>query len=152
MVTFKQRKEKNLDTLLRKAVDLHGHFGPFLVLGVRMGLAGLRELQVRGGDPQLRVNVLLKYTPPVSCLLDGIQTTTKCTVGNKRLVWKESKKIEAFFQLINTPRQVKLSVNSASVEEWTHKLDTKLSDKEVHQLALDAASRSEKQLFLVRPK
>lgn len=44
MVMLKQDRIGELDVILKRAAEFHGHLGPFLVIGVRMGLIGLREL------------------------------------------------------------------------------------------------------------
>ncbi|MCS7216838.1 MAG: formylmethanofuran dehydrogenase subunit E family protein [Candidatus Bipolaricaulota bacterium] len=66
------------------AVRLHGHPGPFLALGVRMGLLALRLL----GSPGYRgitAAVETGTTPPLSCLVDGVQVATGCTAGKGNL-------------------------------------------------------------------
>jgi formylmethanofuran dehydrogenase subunit E len=152
MVASKRNQKQGLNTLLKAAMDLHGHFGPFLTLGVRIGLVGIRELEVKEGDTQLHVTVMLEYALPFSCILDGVQTATKCTVGNKRLTWRESKEIGAIFELQNSGRQIEVSVNSDMVQELSLRLDKKPSDKELQELALDIGSRSERELFSVTHK
>jgi len=153
MVASKQVRGLDLETLLKAATDLHGHFGPFLTLGVRIALVGLRELGAREGDTQLHVTAMLEYALPFSCMLDGIQTATKCTVGNKRLMWKESKEFGAVFLLRNSGRQVEVKVNPAVVEELKRRVkDKEHLDDEVHRLASEVGSRSEKELFLVSHK
>jgi len=153
MVASKRGQKQGLNTLLRAATGLHGHFGPFLALGVRLGLVGLRELGAKEGDTQLHATALLEYTLPFSCVLDGIQTATKCTVGNKRLVWKESREIGAMFALKHSGRQVEVRINPTVVQELSRRLDKRQPlDEEVRQLALEIASRPEKELFSVRHK
>jgi len=152
MVASKRGQEQSLNTLLKAATDLHGHLGPYLALGLRMGLLGVRELGAKEGDTQLHVTAMLEYVLPFSCMLDGIQTSTKCTVGNKRLTWKESKEFGATFLLNNNGRKVEVKVNSAVVQELSRRLDKKPSDAEVRKLAFDIASRQEEELFLIRPK
>jgi len=152
MVASKRNQKQSLNTLLRVATDLHGHFGPFLALGVRAGLVGLRELGAKAGDTQLHVTGTLEYALPFSCFLDGIQSTTKCTVGNKRLAWKESKEIGALFLLKNSGRQVEVRVNPSVIQELNRRLNKMPPDEETRQLALGIASRSERELFSVRHK
>ena len=150
MGASRRSREQDMDKLLKVATSFHGHFGPFLTLGVRMGLVGLRELRAKEGDAQLRVTAMLEYSLPFSCMLDGIQTATKCTVGNKRLLWKESKELGAIFLLDNTGRQVEVKVNQAMVRELSRRLDQKKPLSEaVRQLASDVASRPEEELFSV---
>nr|BAL58461.1 formylmethanofuran dehydrogenase subunit E [Candidatus Acetothermum autotrophicum] len=70
----------NIDALIERAVEFHGHLGPYLICGVRMGLLALRLLGSRGYTG-LTVTVETGVTPPVSCLIDGLQIATGCTLG-----------------------------------------------------------------------
>lgn len=140
--------ESGLKTLLQAATDLHGHFGPFLTLGVRMGLVGLRQLNVQQGDTRLTSTVMLEYVVPISCILDGIQTSTKCTVGNRRLTWKKSKRIGAIFVLSSSQQRVEVWVNPPIVQELKRELAGKRSDERTRQIGWDIAFRSEEELFV----
>lgn len=65
------------DELLNKAVKLHGHLGPFLVLGLRMSLKA-RELL--GDKPEKCVLETLNCKPYL-CTADGIRAVfEECTV------------------------------------------------------------------------
>jgi len=55
--------------LLKKAVKLHGHFGPFLVLGLRMGLLA-KELS-GGKIRSCEVEAIDKK--PYLCVVDGLK-------------------------------------------------------------------------------
>lgn len=146
-----QNQRQDIDSLIEKAAEFHGHLGPFLVLGLRMGLLALRELSARAGDVQLFAAVTLEYKVPFSCMLDGVQMSTKCTIGNKRLSWKESRKFGATF-MFEGESHVDIELDSTVVDDLKHKLSKKLSDAEVHQLARDIAFRPESELFSVRRK
>lgn len=153
MVSKTQPKEQEaINDILRKAEDMHGHLGPFLALGVRMSLAGVRNLETKEGNPQLYTTVELEYKVPFSCMLDGIQTVTKCTLGNKRLTWKDSKEFKATFTLKDSGQQVEVGVKPALVKELRHSLEKKPSDAVVRQLALDVSTRTEGELFNITPK
>jgi len=69
-----------LEELLERGTEFHGHLGPFLVCGLRMGLLALRELD-SWGHFDLQAVVETGTTPPLSCLIDGIQVATGCTLG-----------------------------------------------------------------------
>jgi len=67
------------DELVR-ASEFHTHLGPYLVVGMRMGRAVTREL---GDRPfTIRIRAHTGRVPPYSCLLDGVQVSTPCTIGN----------------------------------------------------------------------
>jgi formylmethanofuran dehydrogenase subunit E len=67
------------DELVR-ASEFHTHLGPYLVVGMRMGRAVTRELGDRPFTVKIRAHT--GRVPPYSCLLDGVQVSTPCTVGN----------------------------------------------------------------------
>ncbi|MEM3525771.1 MAG: formylmethanofuran dehydrogenase subunit E family protein [Candidatus Jordarchaeaceae archaeon] len=71
--------------LLERAVEFHGHLGPFLVLGLMMSKLAYKFLKQISS-----VKVKTKLEPPRSCVLDGIQVATKCTLGNRKLSFTES--------------------------------------------------------------
>ena len=83
---MRQGKEGSLEELLAKVKDFHGHLGPFAALGVKLSLAGLRKLGVKRGDTSLQAVVELpELKTPYTCIVDGVQVATGCTVGNGRL-------------------------------------------------------------------
>ncbi len=69
-----------MDELTRKGVEFHGHLGPFLVIGLRMGSLALKLLGLRGYSG-LRAIVETGNEPPLSCIVDGVQVATGCTLG-----------------------------------------------------------------------
>ena len=93
----KEPKQRTLDQKLQKrAIEFHGHDGPFMTLGLRMGLAALIMLDCRGWF-DLRCEVRLHWNPPDSCVIDGIQSSTGCTMGKKNLTIVEQPGVEAYF-------------------------------------------------------
>jgi len=147
---LKQDRIDKLNVVLRKAEEFHGHLGPFLVLGVRMGLIGVRELGAKGNNEELRVTTMVKDSPPFSCVIDGIQVTTKCTIGNKKLRLRSSPGIEAKFELPNR-EQVTVAVNPASFDKLKNELLAEnVSSEEVRKLAQLVASMPEEELFIIR--
>ena len=82
--------------LLDRAVEFHGHGGPLMVVGLRMGLLALSRLNARGWF-DLSCRVLLRWRPPDSCVIDGIQTATGCTMGKHNIEVEERDGIAAEF-------------------------------------------------------
>ncbi|HUK84703.1 MAG TPA: FmdE family protein [Candidatus Acidoferrum sp.] len=67
------------------ARKLHGHVGPYLVVGLRVDASAKKALDISGSESALlRVEVAVSLYPPFSCLLDGIQVSTTCTIGNQK--------------------------------------------------------------------
>lgn len=77
-------KTVNLDRMIERGIKLHGHEGPFLIAGIRMGLLAL-ELLDSPGYFGLEAESETGTTPPLSCLVDGIQVGSGCTLGKGNL-------------------------------------------------------------------
>lgn len=73
----------------------HGHLGPFIVLGYRMGRYALTRL---GNDPfSLRAEVYCSGVTPQSCLADGVQLGSGCTLGKRNITIIPSDSISCLF-------------------------------------------------------
>ena len=135
---------------LNRAVDFHGHLGPFVTLGVRLGLAGLREIRARNDSNKLHITVTVENRLPFSCAVDGIQVVTGCTVGNKRLKIRRGKSLAAAFQ-IQGAESVRVIVNKVALDDLKRRvLSQRPTSDELRKVALDIASMSEKRLFTIR--
>ena len=84
-------------SLLKSAVGFHGHLGPYLVLGLRIGHAAVQALHPHGRD-ELYATIWTSKSPPESCILDGIQISSGCTLGRGNLRTRNASKIKARFR------------------------------------------------------
>jgi len=152
VVVRNQTQKQELANLVRKAAELHGHLGPFLVIGVRMGLIGVRELKAKENDNELRVTAMLKYSVPFSCVIDGIQMATKCTIGNQKLKLIDSSGIVAEFAL-QQREKVTVTVNPTAFNRLKGRLlSENVSQEETQKLASMIASIPEEELFIIENK
>lgn len=74
---------------LEEAVKLHGHKGPWLIIGYK---AGLRACDVLKPKNPFSLFCII-YTPievPYTCAVDGIQAATQCTIGKLNIELKGS--------------------------------------------------------------
>jgi len=63
------------------SVRLHGHLGPWAVLGARVGQAVLADLDCKGYfDVRIEVSGPIAKPPP-RCIVDGLQFATGATLG-----------------------------------------------------------------------
>jgi len=79
----REESSVNLSTgdLLRA---FHGHLGPYVVLGYRMGRLALEKTNCDGYfDVSVEIHSILE--PPVSCLIDGVQLGSGCTMGKRNI-------------------------------------------------------------------
>jgi formylmethanofuran dehydrogenase subunit E len=148
----KQEQKQELEEILEKAVDFHGHLGPFLVLGIRMGLIGLRELRVERGNPKLRVTVMTKPSVPFSCFIDGVQAATRCTIGNSKLRLRgSSKNVRVEFHMPEG-KEVTITLNPVKQEELEKLVSKHAGFREMEKIARNIVFAPEKELFKVKRK
>jgi len=76
----------DLEGLLVKAGELHGHFCPYLALGVR---AGYTALQALGIEQSTGMEEVLAIVETNNCFSDGIQMVTGCTFANNALIYRD---------------------------------------------------------------
>ncbi len=110
--------KNNLDLDALKA--FHGHLGPYLVAGARMGLIA---------NGKLSSNKLEKYCivrcsePPMSCLIDGIQFISGCTYGTRRITATSEEIPEAIFTYNEKELRIRLKKPFQFKGEGLHELE-----------------------------
>jgi formylmethanofuran dehydrogenase subunit E len=96
----------NLQALLEKSASRHSHLCPRQILGVRMGLCGMKSL---GFDSPSVDKRLLVITETDGCFADGLSAATDCTVGHRTLRVEDYGKPAAAFVDVTTSRAVRLA-------------------------------------------
>jgi formylmethanofuran dehydrogenase subunit E len=95
--------------LLENAVRLHGHLGPFLVLGLKMSL---QAEKVFGQKPE-KCEVETINSKPFLCVLDGI----KAVIGSEAVTVREGNGLSARFSKASR-EEVIVRVKKALVEKY----------------------------------
>jgi len=113
--------------LLNKAVNLHGHLGPFLVLGLKMGLQAEKLL----GEKPVKCEIETVNRKPFLCVLDGIRA-----VGVDAILVKESSGIKAKFGDAKK-RTVFFKVKESFLEMYAHIPWEKCGEEALHVLQKD---------------
>jgi formylmethanofuran dehydrogenase subunit E len=106
-MTSGRTTDTELEDVLSKAAEFHGHLGPFLTIGVRMGLLARRTLKTNGFR-DLSVTVNTGNKPPLSCVVDGIQVATGCTLGKGNIAVTNLNEISAAFHAKHKAIRVKM--------------------------------------------
>jgi formylmethanofuran dehydrogenase subunit E len=91
---------------LAQVVQFHGHLGPSVVAGARMGMAGLRDVGAKG---YFDVEVVCEgpfAQPPQACFLDGLQVATGATLGKRTLHWVQADQIAVRLKNTKTGKTV----------------------------------------------
>lgn len=140
-------KPNELAATIEFARKLHGHVGPFLVIGLRMGIAAKKALKVSEAEcTLLKAHVVVPLHTPFSCLLDGIQVATTCTVGNQRLQIENADEIQATFTKQKQPKTVKITIAPCLSEQLKQK---QAQNQLTEEYALEIADMPENQLFII---
>ena len=84
--------EKDLSSV---AEWFHGHYQPYIALGIRMGEMAMNLLAAKRHE--LSIISETGFKPTYSCMTDGLQLATGSTIGNGRLKVTEEAKLAATF-------------------------------------------------------
>ena len=88
--------ELTRDYSVEELAKFHGHLGPFIVLGYRMGRYALKHFD---NNPfALHATVSCSGQPPESCLIDGVQIGSGCTYGKRNIELLVSSEISVIFR------------------------------------------------------
>ncbi len=107
------------DDLLVEAEKLHGHLCPGQVLGVRMTLAGCREVGIE--RPRSAGKGLVVLVEIDRCATDAIQALTGVTLGKRTLKHLDYGKMAATFVNMATDTAVRVAAREtarAKAAEW----------------------------------
>lgn len=95
--------------LLDKAVKLHGHLGPFLVLGLKMSL---RAKKILGQKPS-KCEIETINSKPYLCVVDGI----KAVIGSDAVTLREGKGLSAKYSRAKD-REIIVKVKKTLVKKY----------------------------------
>jgi formylmethanofuran dehydrogenase subunit E len=84
----------DLEKLLDKAAEIHGHYCSHVALGVRATYAVFRELGIIESTGMEEILAIVECN---NCFVDGIQAVSGCTLGNNALIYKDLGKTAATF-------------------------------------------------------
>jgi formylmethanofuran dehydrogenase subunit E len=129
----------NKEYSIEDLAAFHGHLGPYIVLGYRIGKYVKRYFC---GDPfHMTANVYCNGVPPQSCLVDGVQIGSGCTLGKRNIDIIVSDSIKCEFasdgkKIVIRPKPLRLVPRDS--EDYFLK---------VEQLAIDMYRMDDSELF-----
>ncbi|QGN06756.1 tRNA (N6-threonylcarbamoyladenosine(37)-N6)-methyltransferase TrmO [Halorhabdus sp. CBA1104] len=78
-------RNREREELLLRTGEIHGHFCPYLALGVMAGVHAMRELKTESEG----MEDIVAIVETNSCFADGVQIVTGCTFGNNALIYRD---------------------------------------------------------------
>jgi len=71
------------------AIRFHGHDGPFLALGYKLGTY-INQRHKPKGIMDMHITVAVKPQKPYTCIIDGLQCSTRATMGKGNMKLRNS--------------------------------------------------------------
>jgi formylmethanofuran dehydrogenase subunit E len=130
---------------LKQAIDFHGHLGPYLVLGLLMGVYALKIIQAKPHFG-LEVKVWGAKNKPKSCLIDGLQLSTGCTYGKGNITKYNGKAIEVNFLNCDTQKGITVVLQAKVLK----KLQKANAHKSCEKLAREFFKTKPRDIFIVQ--
>jgi len=108
-------------TELENLRHFHGHLGPYVVIGFRLGQYALERVH---GQSHFGVEVEVQCAdrPPESCLLDGLQFSTGCTMGKRNLLHAVGHPVRVRLLNRETDQEVVLALQEPAVAEAVRRM------------------------------
>jgi len=127
--------------LVEWAVKFHGHLGPYLILGLRAGLLGVKHL----GKSYFELKAVVETgtSPPRSCFIDGIQFASGCTLGKGNIEVKVSNNVSVVF--MKDERRMRLAVRDSVLRV----LDQMTSMSQAEMICEEILQKADDELFLI---
>jgi len=99
---------ETFEKLLEESTAIHGHICAGQVIGVRMSMLGLREINIDDprGSQRKDFYVLVEID---RCATDAIQTVTGCSLGKRSLKWLDYGIMAATFANLKTGKAVRVT-------------------------------------------
>ena len=123
--------DNDLNGLLEKAGEIHGHYCSYVAYGVRAVCTAFRELDIAESTGMEHVMAVVECN---NCFVDGIQAISGCTIGNNAMIYKDLGKTAATFYKRDADTGVRVVVNPPdehSEEDPVYREAMELFDKSV---------------------
>lgn len=129
-----------MDEILKRIEQFHGHLGPYAIIGYKMGKIANQHLGVQPFSKHVIVRT--GTTPPVSCIIDGIQLSSGCTLGTGKIsVLNEGIPKVTFTN--NNGRSIEINLKSHIREE----IDSSVNEDNIVEYSIQLYEKPDNELF-----
>ena len=132
-----------LNEELKNIEQFHGHIGPYAVIGFRMGKI---SNEILGKNPfTKKAQVWTSAKPPMSCVIDGIQMSSGCTMGKGNLTILSGKLPKVLFSN-NHGKQIEILL----LESIKDEIDTTVTEQNIISYSEKLFQKPDTELFEIR--
>lgn len=129
-----------MDKMIKQIEKFHGHLGPYLVIGYKMGIIANKKL---GSDPFTKRAIVWTGTkPPLSCIIDGLQMSSGCTLGKGNIIIRKEGLPQVTF-LNNNGNKVEIKLKPIIKRE----IDIILENDNVQDFSKELYQRNNQEIF-----
>jgi formylmethanofuran dehydrogenase subunit E len=123
---------------LERLKTFHGHIGPWAVVGYRMG-----EIARRKFPEKLWVVVYTGTKPPISCLIDGVQFTSCCTMGKGNIKIRDDNQAMGMFYDERSILEIRLK------DDWRRRIEAETTTENEEEMAIQVFEAKDEDLFRI---
>ena len=123
---------------LERLKVFHGHIGPWAVVGYKMGRIARKRF-----PNKLWAVIHTGTKPPMSCLIDGVQFTSCCTMGKGNIKIKDDNEAMALFYDQTSILEIKVR------DEWRQRIEREMNSANEENLALEVFDARDEDIFKI---
>jgi formylmethanofuran dehydrogenase subunit E len=129
-----------MNKILKQIKKFHGHLGPYVVIGYKMGLI---SNQILGEDSfSKKAEIWTGINPPTSCIIDGIQMSSGCTLGKGNIKVNNYKIVKAVFSN-NNGKKIKIFLK----DDIKTEIDTRVTEENIIEFSKKIYNKKDDELF-----
>ena len=129
-----------MNETLKQIERFHGHLGPYAIIGYKMGEIANKTL---GSDPfSKKAVVWTGTTPPLSCIIAGLQMSSGCTLGKGNILVHQEGFPKVQFTN-NDGKKIEITLKPAIKQE----IDTTVTEENIVSFSEKFYQRADQELF-----
>jgi len=132
-----------MNNILQHLERFHGHLGPYAIVGYKMGELANHHL---GSNPfEKKATVWTGTTPPLSCIIDGIQFSSGCTLGKGNITVQPDNTAKALFTN-KAGKQLTITLKPEIIQE----IESTVTKENMHEYSQEFYKKTAKELFTMQ--
>lgn len=119
----------------QETVRFHGHDGPFLALGYRLGRHVIKVMKPRG-IMDLTITVRTRPVKPYTCMIDGLQCSTFSTMGKGNMLVEDNRGGDIVVEIRKGKAVRRYALTKLALDICVNTEDLHRSSRRVHRIPI----------------